>query len=84
MTIYYISYIIILERKWWLRLLKDTLKKSGITQFEIKDLLGIKSLSTVNLKLNGKAKLTLDEAVAIRDLIYDRTKKKYKLEDFLI
>lgn len=65
-------------------MLKDELKRSGITQYEIRDLLGTKSLSTVNLKLNGKAKLTLDEAVAIRDLIYDRTKKKYKLEDFLI
>ena len=42
--------------------LKMLLDKANLTQSEVGEALGIKSLSTINLKLNGKADFTTKEA----------------------
>lgn len=62
-------------------MLKKILKDVGITQRDIAAVTGIKSLSTVSLKLNGVSEFFVSEIWAIRDLIYERTGKFYYIED---
>ena len=61
--------------------LKLLLKQNQITHKEIADKLNINSLGTVSLKLNGKSIITLEEANGIKELLENKTKKKYKLEE---
>ena len=56
--------------------LKDILKESNIKQADIANILDIKSLSTINLKLNGKAEFTTKEARQLKDYIVKNTKNK--------
>lgn len=61
--------------------LKMLINKAGLTQADVGDALGIKSLTTVNLKLNGKADFTTKEARILKNLINEKLKTKYSLED---
>ena len=61
--------------------LKMLLDKANLTQSEVGDALGIKSLSTINLKLNGKADFTTKEAQVLKKLINERLNTNYLLED---
>lgn len=61
--------------------LKDILKKNNITQFDIANELGIRSVGTVNLKINNKSEFTVREAILLRDLIQTKTDKKYLIEE---
>ncbi len=61
--------------------LKDVLKNANITQLDIANKLGIRSLSTVNQKINNKSSFTVKEAILLRDLIKERTSKKYSIEE---
>lgn len=61
--------------------LKDILKEFNITQLDIANELGIRSLSTVNQKLNNKSEFTVKEAILLRNLIRDKTSKKYTIEE---
>ena len=61
--------------------LNNLLRENSITQREIAEKLNINSLGTVSLKLNGKSIITLDEAKGIKELLEERTKKKYRLDD---
>jgi transcriptional regulator with XRE-family HTH domain len=60
--------------------LKDILKEANITQLDIANELGIRSLSTVNQKINNKSEFTVKEAIGLRNLINKRTSKKYSIE----
>lgn len=64
--------------------LKKVLKEASITQAEIGKELEIKSLSTVNLKLNGKAEFTTKEANDLKNLINEKLNKNYSLEDLFL
>ena len=61
--------------------LNNLLRENNITQREIAEKLNINSLGTVSLKLNGKSIITLNEANGIKELLEEKTKKKYKLEE---
>lgn len=61
--------------------LKMLLDKAKLTQAELGDALGIKSLSTINLKLNGKADFTTNEAQIIKKIINEKLNANYSLED---
>lgn len=61
--------------------LNNLLRENNITQREIANKLDISSLGTVSLKLNGKSIITFNEAMGIKELLEERTKKKYRLED---
>ena len=61
--------------------LKSVLKDANIRQDEVASALNIKSLSTVNLKLNGKAVFTTKEASLLKKLINDKTGKNYTIEE---
>lgn len=61
--------------------LNNLLRKYNITQHDIANKLQIKSLGTVSLKLNGKSIITLDEANGIKELLEEKSKKKFKLEE---
>lgn len=61
--------------------LKDILKNSNITQFDVAKELDIRSLSTVNQKLNNKSEFTVREAILLRNLIEKETQKKYTVEE---
>lgn len=61
--------------------LKMLLNKAGLTQLDVKEALGIKSLTTVNLKLNGKADFTTKEAQILKKLINEKLNADYSLED---
>ena len=63
---------------------KKVLKEAGITQMEISKALNIKSLSTVNLKINGKAEFTTKEANELKKLINKKLNSNYTLEDLFI
>lgn len=63
------------------RELKELLRKNKITHKDIAEKLKINSLGTISLKLNGKSIITLEEAIGIKDLLEEKTKKKYKIED---
>ncbi len=64
--------------------LKKILKDAGITQLDISRELNIKSLSTVNLKLNGKADFTTREANNLKNYINKKLNKNYSLEDLFL
>lgn len=61
--------------------LNNLLRKYNITQNDIANKLEIKSLGTVSLKLNGKSIITLNEAIGIKELLEEKAKKKFKLEE---
>lgn len=61
--------------------LKEILKDANITQFDIANELGIRSLSTVNQKINSKSDFTVREAICIRDLISKKNSIKYSIEE---
>lgn len=61
--------------------LKDILKEANITQLDIANKLSIRSLSTVNQKINNKSEFTVKEALLLRDLIQEKTSKKYSIEE---
>lgn len=61
--------------------LKEILKEANITQFDIAKELNIRSLSTVNQKINNKSDFTVKEAILLRSLIYKKIKKKYTIEE---
>ncbi len=61
--------------------LKEILKELNITQQEIADNLGIKSLSTVNLKLNAKYDFSTTEASKLKNLINSKSKIQYSIEE---
>ena len=61
--------------------LKDVLKEANITQLDIANELGIRSLSTVNQKLNNKSDFTVKEAKILLELIRKKTLKKYCIEE---
>ena len=61
--------------------LKMLINKAGLTQSDVGEALGIKSLTTVNLKLNGKADFTTKEAQILKNLINEKLKTNYSLED---
>lgn len=61
--------------------LKEVLKNANITQLDIANELGIRSLSTVNQKINNKSEFTVKEAITLRELIKKRTNKKYTIEE---
>lgn len=60
--------------------LKDILRGANITQLDVANELGIRSLSTVNQKINNKSEFTVKEAIVLRNLIKKRTSKKYSIE----
>ncbi len=64
--------------------LKDILKDANITQLDIANELNIRSLSTVNQKLNNKSEFTVKEARLLRNLIEKKTSKKYSIEELFI
>lgn len=64
--------------------LKNILKDANITQFDIANELGIRSLSTVNQKINNKSQFTVNEAKLLRNLIKKRTSKNYSIEELFI
>lgn len=61
--------------------LKTLIKEAGLTQSDISLALNIKSLSTVNLKLNGKAEFSTKEATILKNMINEKLKSNYTLED---
>lgn len=61
--------------------LKEVLKNANITQLDIANELGIRSLSTVNQKLNNKSEFTVKEAISLRNLIKKITKQKFTIEE---
>lgn len=61
--------------------LKEILKNANITQLDIANELDIRSLSTVNQKLNNKSEFTVKEALLLRNLIKRETNKKYTIEE---
>jgi len=62
-------------------MLKTILKNAHIDYEELSKATGIKSHSTLSLKINGKAKFYVDEIWTIRDYIYEKTGKFYYIED---
>ncbi len=61
--------------------LKNVLNELNIKQSDVMEIIGIKSLSTINLKLNGKAEFTTKEALNLKNYINRRFNKKYSLEE---
>lgn len=61
--------------------LKNILKEANITQLDIANELNIRSLSTVNQKINNKSDFTVIEAIKLRNLIKRKTQKKYSIEE---
>lgn len=61
--------------------LKDILKVANITQFDIANELEIRSLSTVNQKINNKSDFTVSEAVKLKKLINKKLNKNYSIEE---
>lgn len=61
--------------------LKDILRDANITQLDIANELGIRSLSTINQKLNNRSDFTVKEAKILIELIKKKTSKKYRIEE---
>lgn len=61
--------------------LKTILKENNITQLDIANKLGIRSLSTVNQKINNKSEFTVKEAILLRNLIKEKSSNKYSIEE---
>ena len=64
--------------------LKKVLKEHNIKNSEVAELLNIKSLSTISLKLNGKAEFTTKEATILKNYINEKANTEYKLEDLFV
>lgn len=64
--------------------LKLLIMEANLTQAEIGKELNIKSLSTINLKLNGKAEFTTKEAQVLKNLINKKLNANYSLEDLFL
>lgn len=64
--------------------LKLLIMEANLTQAEIGKELNIKSLSTINLKLNGKAEFTTKEAQTLKNLINKKLNTNYSLEDLFL
>lgn len=62
-------------------MLKKLIAKYNITYGDIAKVTGIKSHSTISVKVNGKADFFVKEIWAIRDYIYEKTGKFYYIED---
>lgn len=62
-------------------LLKKLIKDANITQGDVAKELNIKSLSTMSLKLNGKAEFTTGEAVKLKNLINSKLHTNYTIEE---
>lgn len=61
--------------------LKDILKDFGITQLDIANELNIRSLSTVNQKVNNKSDFTVREAIILRNMIERKSGKRFTIEE---
>lgn len=61
--------------------LEAEMTRFNVRQQDLADLLHI-TLGTMNLKMNGKARLTLDEAQSIREFMQTKT-DKYLSVDYL-
>lgn len=61
--------------------IKDVLIELNIHQYDVLGVIDIKSLSTLNLKLNGKADFTTKEALKLKKYINSKSSKQYTLED---
>ena len=61
--------------------LKKLLNELNIKQSDVMQIVGIKSLSTINLKLNGKAEFTTKEALNLKNYINKKSSRKYSLEE---
>lgn len=61
--------------------LKKLLKEANIKNSDVAEELHIKSLSTVSLKLNGKANFTTNEAKILKNLINAKLDKNYTIEE---
>lgn len=61
--------------------LKDILKNANITQLDVANELGIRSLSTIYQKINNKSEFTVNEAVKLKNLINNKLNKKYTIEE---
>lgn len=61
--------------------LKEILKDANITQLDLANELGIRSLSTINQKLNNRSNFTVREAILLRNLIEKNISKKYTIEE---
>lgn len=61
--------------------LKDILKAANITQLDIANELGIRSLTTIYQKINNKSDFTVNEAVKLKNLINSKLNKKYTIEE---
>ena len=62
-------------------LLKKLLKDANITQSDVAKELDIKSLSTMNLKLNKKSEFTTGEARKLKNLINSKLHTDYTIEE---
>ena len=61
--------------------LKTVLKENNIKNSDVAEILNIKPLSTISLKLNGKAEFTTKEATTLKNYINEKANTEYKLED---
>jgi len=61
--------------------LKEILRDANISHQQIGENLGIKSLGTVSLKVNGKADWSTTEAMKLKNMINEKTGKNYTFED---
>lgn len=61
--------------------LKEILRDGNITHLDIANELEIRSLSTVNQKVNNRSDFTVKEALLLRNLIKKKTNRKYTIEE---
>lgn len=61
--------------------LREILKDNNIKNTDVAEILNIKSLSTVSLKINGKAEFTAKEASILKNYINEKAKTNYTIED---
>lgn len=64
-----------------MELIKKLLREANITQSEVAKELDIKSLSTMSLKLNGKADFSTVEARKLKNLINSKLHTNYTIEE---
>lgn len=64
-----------------MKLLKEVLKELNIKQSEIMEVVGIRSLSTINMKLNGNATFTTKEAFLLKNYVNSKSEKQYTIEE---
>lgn len=61
--------------------LKSILKEVGINYDDISNTLGIKSHSTISLKINGKANFTTVEASKLKKMLEEKSGRTYTFEE---